>query len=241
METTPSMTTAPPANVAATETETETTETAAPAATPKSVRPEKFKTDEEWRKGYDELVSKFTAPKAEGKQAVVDAFSEENRLKYAAEIAETGKLSQESRKRLYGIGATDDILDAHETGLVAIKERNGLLIGQQFKSEERYKAALEWAESNLDDETRSSLLKSLWSASMENVKRAAKTLDTLYGSGTPRNGIARPGTSAGGAKPFGNDAEQSAAFADHRWWDKAHPEHEAYKQHVIDRLKASIG
>lgn len=92
-------------------------------ATPASVRPEKFKTDEDWRKSYDEMERKLTSvtrPAAE--EPASGGLDESYLTNFAKELEENGgKLTDATRRSLHGRGIKDAVIDATVANFLGAK------------------------------------------------------------------------------------------------------------------------
>lgn len=150
-----------------------------PVETPAAVRPEKYKTDEDWRKGYDELVSMVGKPKGndvpvgDEKPPVVDANGkpvvEKNAdgtdkapavtppvdspfQKYTEELTKDSKLSDASYKELADKGIPREIVDQYIAGMGAtrsVQEGQAQAIITEVGGPDAYASISEWAAANV--------------------------------------------------------------------------------------------
>ena len=129
-----------------------------PEVVDETFRPEKFKSDEEWRRSYDELERNFHSPSPSDQeqeelsipQATQDApFDMETLQK---EYMETGGLKDASYKLLEDAGISKQYADTYIEGVKAL----GLQIGNQVKDSVGgsgdYQNMVEWAQANYSPE-----------------------------------------------------------------------------------------
>ena len=157
-----------------------------------SYRPEKFKSNEEWRKGYDELQKRFSQePKSneEDQDGDSDSLSIEETSDqpdtfsldtYSKELAETGKLAEDSYKALESKGISRTIVDQHIQGVQALGKAFGETIKNTVGGDEAYKSMAQWAKTNYSPEQLQAYNSAVESGNMAQAQLAAKALKADY-------------------------------------------------------------
>jgi hypothetical protein len=211
-------------------------------STPTPGLPDKFKSVEELAKAYAELEAKLgkkddparPEPKAEdGKQPppTVDVD------KLSDEVAENGKLSEESMKALQAKGYSQAEIDAFVAGQVALAEQTVQDLYALAGGEDNFKAVQQWAAASMSEAE-----KEVYHSALEkdevSAKLAIQNLVLRYqqeNGALPARTISGSRTSTGGAvAPFASIAEQSAAIRDPRYGKDP-----AYRKQVEARIMAS--
>lgn len=223
--------------------------------------PEKFKTPEELRKAYDELVSKFSkgehkkadeaAPKAdeakpentpevdpnapkqdEAKEAVEKAGLDFDAM--SARFAEKGELPAEDYEALEKAGISKDLVDAYIEGqkaLAAVERQQALA---EFGGEEAYGKMVSWAATALSPEDIAAYNATVASGDMAQVKLAVAGLKARFEAANgsePKLVNSEPATNNAG---FESRAQLTAAMRDPRY-----AKDPAYRESVQRRLAAS--
>lgn len=215
-------------------------------STPPAGLPDKFKSVEDLAKAYAELEAKLgaagkkdeppkDAPKADDKgqqpPPAVDV------AKMSDEVAETGKLSEESMKALQAKGYSQAEIDAFVAGQVALAEKTVQDLYALAGGEETFKAVQQWASATLSDAE-----KEVYHAALEkdevSAKLAIQNIVLRYqqeNGALPARTIAGNRSSTGNAvAPFSSIAEQNAAINDPRY--RKDP---SYRKQVEARIMAS--
>jgi hypothetical protein len=215
---------------------------------PQTLRPEKYKSDEEWRKGYDELQKLYTQMTQKQAQGNADAPEEgegdtntppalgESLNTFFEEYGTKGALSEDSYGQLEAMGLGKDVVDAFIEGRQAIeaRERNALL--EVVGGEEKYKSMSEWASANYSDEQLEAFNSAMNAGDTRLAQMAMRTLKSDY---TEANGTSNALTGQKGgdnSDVFRSNAELTVAMADPRYSRDA-----AYRADVEAKLKRSQG
>lgn len=124
---------------------------------PPAFRPEKFKSDEEWRKSYDQLEQKLhgtNTPESTEEASTTETTAPTGTINMEAlskEVSETGELSEASYGLLEKAGIPKNYADQFMQGQQAIAELHGNTIKSAVGGDDKYQAMVEWAKVNYDD------------------------------------------------------------------------------------------
>ncbi len=232
-----------PENVTLVDANGKPTETPNPEDAPAG-RPEKFKTDEDWRKHYDMLQAESTK-KAMGEktdeslEVKPDAnapLPSEAMSNFANEYAEKGELSDGSYKELstkYGL--TKDIVDGYIEGQRALAQTRVSTVQSSVGGPENYKVMGEWARENYTAEQLETYNSQVNSPDINVAQVAVKALkaDYVAANGSEPTLVKGSSNHSSGSK-FESGAQVTAAMKDPRYATD-----EAYRKEVEGKLSRS--
>jgi len=217
-----------------------------PEVIDETFRPEKFKSDQEWRKSYDELERKFHSPQEEELEEtssddlsiprIPDAPFDMNALQQ--EYMETGALSNKSYKILEKAGIGQDYADTYIAGVKALGEQIGNKVKDSIGGAEAYTDMVEWAQTNYSPEQIQAYDNAVNSGDVQLAMISAKGLRADY-----QNAMGSEGYTVRGDTPtrmgentdvFRSNAEVTAAMKDPRYEGDM-----AYRQDIHDKLERS--
>jgi hypothetical protein len=188
---------------------------------PQSFRPEKFKTDEEWRKAYDELSQRFSKEGNQREKPVenqADSDPSEFLTKYSEEFFTNKGLSDQSYDELAQRGYPRDVVDAYIEGRQAIQERAEAKLLEVVGGREAYEAASEWAAVNYTDDQLEAFNQAMNSGDDRMAHLAMRALKIDYTEATGGADLVK-GSKGGdqGGDSFRSNAEVTAAMRDPRY------------------------
>ncbi len=208
-------------------------------------RPEKFKSDEDWRKSYDELERRFHSqnqPQEEVADSdlsipeVPDAPFDMEVLQQ--EYMETGSLTDKSYKTLEKAGISREYADTYIAGVKALGEQIGTQVKNSVGGSEAYASMVEWAQANYTPEQIQAYDNAVNSGDTQLAMITAKGLRADYQNAMGVDGQEIsgdvPSRMSEGSEIFRSNAEITAAMKDPRY--ESDP---AYRQDVLDRLERS--
>lgn len=207
-------------------------------------RPEKFQSDEAWRKSYDELERKFHGqteePQVEDNDLSIpetpDAPFDMGALQQ--EYMETGSLTDKSYKTLEQAGISRDYADTYIAGVKALGEQIGNQVKNSVGGNETYANMVEWAQANYTSEQIQAYDNAVNSGDTQLAMITANGLKADYQNATGVYGQEIsgdvPSRMSEGLEVFRSNAEITAAMKDPRYENDP-----AYRQDVLDRLERS--
>lgn len=208
---------------------------------PPNFRPEKFQSDEDWRKSYDELERRFHQSNQQPQDNVdegldIPQVSGVNMQALSEEYAKIGKLSDKSYNSLAQAGIDRATVDTYLHGIKALGEQIGNQVRDAVGGTEEYSNMVEWARLNYTPEQVRAYDAAVNSGDVQAATLAAKGLRSDY-----LNDVGSEGKSYGGDfrgnddnELFHSNSEVVAAMSDPRY------EHDsAYQQMVRDKLAKS--
>jgi len=212
-----------------------------PEVVDETFRPEKFKSDEEWRRSYDELERNFHSPSDQEQeelsipQASDAPFDMESLQK---EYMETGGLKDASYKLLEDAGISKQYADTYIEGVKALGEQIGNQVKDSVGGSGDYQNMVEWAQANYSPEQIQAYDNAVNSGDVQLAMLTARGLQADY-----QNSSGYEGLTVGGDTPlrmgdssavFRSNAEVTEAMKDPRYESD-----QAYRQDVRDKLERS--
>ena len=208
-------------------------------------RPEKFKSDEEWRKSYDELERNFHSPPDQVQveqeelsipQATQDApFDMESLQK---EYMETGGLKDASYKLLEDAGISKQYADTYIEGVKALGQQIGNQVKDSVGGSGDYQNIEEWAQANYTPEQIQAYDNAVNSGDVQLAMLTARGLQADYQNSSGYEGQTVSGDTSmrmsGNSDVFRSNAEVTEAMKDPRYESD-----QAYRQDVRDKLERS--
>ena len=213
-----------------------------PEVVDETFRPEKFKSDEEWRKSYDELERRFHSPPT-------DEVQEELSIPQAAdapfdmealqqEYMETGGLKDASYKILEDAGISKQYADTYIEGVKALGQQIGNQVKDSVGGADHYQNMVEWAQSNYTPEQIQAYDNAVNSGDVQLAMLTAKGLQADYQNSSGYEGQTVSGDTSlrmsDSSEVFRSNAEVTAAMKDPRYESDM-----AYRQDVRDKLERS--
>ena len=207
-------------------------------------RPEKFQSDEAWRKSYDELERKFHGqaeePQVEDGDLSIpempDAPFDMEALQQ--EYMETGSLTDKSYKTLEKAGISRDYADTYIAGVRALGEQIGNQVKNSVGGNDTYTNMVEWAQANYTSEQIQAYDNAVNSGDTQLAMITANGLKADYQNATGVYGQEIsgdvPSRMSEGLEVFRSNAEITTAMKDPRYENDP-----AYRQDVLDRLERS--
>lgn len=207
--------------------------------------PEKFKSPEEMARAYGELEKKVGTPAKKGEalkpgdelkiEKAPEAPKGLDLAEYQQEFMEKGELSDESFKKLEGLGLARPVVDAYIAGIQAISARQAQQAFDVAGGQEQYQQVAAWAQENLSEGELEAYNRAVTSGKEADMMFALRGLVGRYKAEVGAEPDLMTGKSSGRAQAgFRSTAEWQAALRDPRY-DKD----EAYRADVMERLKRS--
>ena len=214
-----------------------------PEAQNEIFRPEKFKSDEEWRKSYDELERNFHSPSPEQEQeelsipqATQDAPFDMEALQ--KEYMETGGLKDASYKLLEDAGISKQYADTYIEGVKALGQQIGNQVKDSVGGSGDYQNMVEWAQANYSPEQIQAYDNAVNSGDVQLAMLTARGLQADYQNSSGYEGKTVSGDTSlrmsDSSDVFRSNAEVTAAMKDPRYETDM-----AYRQDVRDKLERS--
>ena len=208
-------------------------------------RPEKFQSDEEWRKSYDELERNFHSPPTDQVQVeqeelsipqATDApFDMESLQK---EYMETGGLKDASYKLLEDAGISKQYADTYIEGVKALGQQIGNQVKDSVGGSGDYQNMVEWAQANYSPEQIQAYDNAVNSGDVQLAMLTARGLQADYQNSSGYEGQTVSGDTSlrmsDSSDVFRSNAEVTAAMKDPRYETDM-----AYRQDVRDKLERS--
>ena len=193
-----------------------------PEAVDETFRPEKFQSDEEWRKSYDELERNFHSPSPEQDQ----------------EYMETGGLKDASYKLLEDAGISKEYANTYIAGVKALGEQIGNQVKDSVGGSGDYQNMVEWAQANYSPEQIQAYDNAVNSGDVQLAMLTARGLQADYQNSSGYEGQTVSGDTSmrmsGNSDVFRSNAEVTAAMKDPRYESDM-----AYRQDIRDKLERS--
>ena len=214
-----------------------------PEVVDETFRPEKFKSDEEWRRSYDELERNFHSPSPEQEQeelsipqATQDApFDMESLQK---EYMETGGLKDASYKLLEDAGISKQYADTYIEGVKALGQQIGNQVKDSVGGSGDYQNMVEWAQANYTPEQIQAYDNAVNSGDVQLAMLTARGLQADYQNSSGYEGQTVSGDTSmrmsSNSDVFRSNAEVTAAMKDPRYESDM-----AYRQDIRDKLERS--
>jgi len=216
-----------------------------PEVVDETFRPEKFKSDEEWRRSYDELERNFHSPSPDPDQA-----QEELSIPQAAQDApfdmealqkeymETGGLKDASYKLLEDAGISKQYADTYIEGVKALGQQIGNQVKDSVGGSGDYQNMVEWAQANYSPEQIQAYDNAVNSGDVQLAMLTARGLQADYQNSSGYEGQTVSGDTSlrmsDSSDVFRSNAEVTAAMKDPRYENDT-----AFRQDVRDKLERS--
>jgi len=205
---------------------------------PPAFRPDKFKSDEEWRKSYDQLEQKLHSKASEQSSDDTGVVSSEGSINMEAlskEVSETGVLSEASYGLLEKAGIPKNYADQFIQGQQAIAELHGNTIKSSVGGADKYQAMVEWAKVNYD-ESQIAAYDAAVNGDINGATLAAKGLLRDYQDAVGSDGeiISGDSNSSGDNDVYNSNAELTEDMKDPRY--RKDP---AFQRKVEEKLSRS--
>ena len=214
-----------------------------PEVVDETFRPEKFKSDEEWRRSYDELERNFHSPSTDQEQeelsipqATQDApFDMESLQK---EYMETGGLKDASYNLLEDAGISKQYADTYIEGVKALGQQIGNQVKDSVGGSGDYQNMVEWAQANYSPEQIQAYDNAVNSGDVQLAMLTARGLQADYQNSSGYEGQTVSGDTSirmsSNSDVFRSNAEVTAAMKDPRYENDT-----AFRQDVRDKLERS--
>ena len=214
-----------------------------PEVVDETFRPEKFQSDEEWRKSYDELERNFHSPpdpdQAQEELSIPQAtdapFDMEALQK---EYMETGGLKDASYKLLEDAGISKQYADTYIEGVKALGQQIGNQVKDSVGGSGDYQNMVEWAQANYSPEQIQAYDSAVNSGDVQLAMLTARGLQADYQNSSGYEGQTVSGDTSmrmsGNSDVFRSNAEVTEAMKDPRYESD-----QAYRQDVRDKLERS--
>ena len=213
--------------------------------------PEKFKSAEDMANAYSELEKKLGQPASEEQQEEEPQQTEENENEndkpeagnYNEAVVEAskeffendGKLSEDTYKKLEGIGLPRDLVDSYAAGQQALLQSEEAQI--KGVAGDNYDQMAEWANEHLPQEEIDAFDEAVTSGTVSQAKLAVQGLYARYqnATGATQPKLVQGAVSGSSTMPFKSMQELARAQSDPRYrsGDKA------YHQEIDRRLAVS--
>ena len=208
---------------------------------PPTFRPDKFKSDEEWRKSYDQLEQKLhgtNTPESTEEASTTETTAPTGALNMetiSAEFAETGELSENSYGVLEKAGIPKAYADQYLEGIKAVAELKGNKIRESVGGLKTYQAMAEWAKANYSPEQLAAYNEAI-NGSIDTATLTAKGLLRDYQDAVGSDGeiISGDSNSSGDNDVYNSNAELTEDMKDPRY--KKDP---AFQRKVEEKLSRS--
>jgi len=213
-----------------------------PEVVDETFRPEKFQSDEEWRKSYDELERNFHSPSPEQEQEELsipqDTDAPFDMESLQKEYMETGGLKDASYKLLEDAGISKQYADTYIEGVKALGQQIGNQVKDSVGGSGDYQNMVEWAQANYSAEQIQAYDNAVNSGDVQLAMLTARGLQADY-----QNSSGYEGQTVGGdtsmrmsdsSDVFRSNAEVTAAMKDPRYENDT-----AFRQDVRDKLERS--
>jgi len=215
-----------------------------PEVVDETFRPEKFQSDEEWRKSYDELERNFHSPSDQVQeeqeelsipQATDAPFDMESLQK---EYMETGGLKDASYKLLEDAGISKQYADTYIEGVKALGQQIGNQVKDSVGGSGDYQNMVEWAQANYSPEQIQAYDNAVNSGDVQLAMLTARGLQADYQNSSGYEGQTVSGDTSmrmsSNSDVFRSNAEVTAAMKDPRYESDM-----AYRQDIRDKLERS--
>ena len=213
-----------------------------PEVVDETFRPEKFKSDEEWRKSYDELERNFHSPPTDEVQEELsipqasDAPFDMEALQ--KEYMETGGLKDASYKILEDAGISKQYADTYIEGVKALGQQIGNQVKDSVGGAGDYQNMVEWAQANYTPEQIQAYDNAVNSGDVQLAMLTAKGLQADYQNSSGYEGQTVSGDTSlrmsDSSDIFRSNAQVTEAMKDPRYETDM-----AYRQDVRDKLERS--
>ena len=215
-----------------------------PEVVDETFRPEKFQSDEEWRKSYDELERNFHSPHDQ-----VQEEQEELSIPQASdapfdmealqkEYMETGGLKDASYKLLEDAGISKQYADTYIEGVKALGQQIGNQVKDSVGGSGDYQNMVEWAQANYSPEQIQAYDNAVNSGDVQLAMLTARGLQADYQNSSGYEGQTVSGDASlrmsDSSDVFRSNAQVTEAMKDPRYETDM-----AYRQDVRDKLERS--
>lgn len=200
----------------------------------------KFKSQEDLLQAYNELQKKLGEPKepeAPKEEPKVEDTADTgfNVNKYEQEVAENGKLSDESYADLAKKGFTKQQVDQYIQGQTAYAETVKNTIYNSVGGQEQYVEIINWASQNMTEDVINDYNSAVDSLDQQRVLRNLEYMKLKYDQQAPQGTRRLEGDSAGnGMQPFADKNQWQKAMTDRLYGKDA-----KYTKMVDQRFLAS--
>ena len=215
-----------------------------PEAVDETFRPEKFQSDEEWRKSYDELERNFhSSPEQEQEEQSDLSIPEQADYPFdmaalSQEYMETGGLKDASYKLLEDAGISKEYANTYIAGVKALGEQIGNQVKDSVGGSGDYQNMVEWAQANYSPEQIQAYDNAVNSGDVQLAKLTARGLQADYQNSSGYEGQTVSGDTSmrmsSNSDVFRSNAEVTAAMKDPRYENDT-----AFRQDVRDKLERS--
>ena len=215
-----------------------------PEVQDETFRPEKFKSDEDWRNSYDELERRFHSPEqaepAEDSELSIPEVSEApfDMEVLQKEYIETGGLKDASYKLLEDAGISRKYADTYIEGVKALGQQIGNQVKDSVGGTDNYGNMVEWAQANYSPEQIQAYDSAVNSGDVQLAMITARGLQADYQKSSGYEGQTVSGDTplrmGDNNDVFRSNAEVTAAMKDPRYETDT-----AYRQDIRDKLGRS--
>jgi len=216
-----------------------------PEVVDETFRPEKFKSDEEWRRSYDELERNFHSPPTDQVQeeqeelSIPQAFEAPFDMEaLQKEYMETGGLKDASYKLLEEAGISKQYTDTYIEGVKALGQQIGNQVKDSVGGSGNYQNMVEWAQANYTPEQIQAYDTAVNSGDVQLAMLTARGLQADY-----QNSSGYEGQTVSGDTPLrmsdSSDVFRSNAQVTEAMKDPRYETDMAYRQDVRDKLERS--
>ena len=209
-------------------------------------RPEKFKSDEEWRRSYDDLERRFHSPPSADQEQTeqselsipeaTDAPFDMEALQ--KEYMETGGLKDASYKLLEDAGISKQYADTYIEGVKALGQQIGNQVKDSVGGSGDYQNMVEWAQANYTPEQIQAYDNAVNSGDVQLAMLTARGLQADYQNSSGYEGQTVSGDTSlrmsDSSDVFRSNAQVTEAMKDPRYETDM-----AYRQDVRDKLERS--
>ena len=214
-----------------------------PEAVDETFRPEKFQSDEEWRKSYDELERNFHSPSPSDQEQEELSIPQASDAPFdmgslQKEYMETGGLKDASYKLLEDAGISKEYANTYIAGVKALGEQIGNQVKDSVGGSGDYQNMVEWAQANYSPEQIQAYDNAVNSGDVQLAMLTARGLQADYQNSSGYEGQTVSGDTSmrmsGNSDVFRSNAEVTAAMKDPRYETDI-----AYRQDIRDKLERS--
>jgi hypothetical protein len=219
-----------------------------PEVVDETFRPEKFQSDEEWRKSYDELERNFHSPSSPSEQEQeeqselsIPESTQDSPFDMALlqkEYMETGGLKDASYKLLEDAGISKEYANTYIAGVKALGEQIGNQVKDSVGGSGDYQNMVEWAQANYSPEQIQAYDNAVNSGDVQLAKLTARGLQADYQNSSGYEGQTVSGDTSlrmsDSSDVFRSNAQVTEAMKDPRYETDM-----AYRQDVRDKLERS--
>ena len=201
-----------------------------PEVVDETFRPEKFKSDEEWRRSYDELERNFHSPS--------DQVQEEQEELSIPQATQDGGLEDASYKLLEDAGISKQYADTYIEGVKALGQQIGNQVKDSVGGSGDYQNMVEWAQANYSTEQIQAYDNAVNSGDVQLAMLTARGLQADYQNSSGYEGQTVSGDTSlrmsDSSDVFRSNAQVTEAMKDPRYETDM-----AYRQDVRDKLERS--